>query len=68
MLCILKTFSGNFSGLSDEKCKKYQDVDVLVARSNSHAAAPFIITKAPRCYNCIVTGNKILNRILDIKI
>lgn len=32
MLCILKTFSGNFSGLSDEKCKKYQDVDLLVGQ------------------------------------
>lgn len=60
---ISETFSGYFSGHSDEKCKKYWDEDLLVAVSNSHAEAPFIIAKEPRCYDCTVTVNMISNYI-----
>lgn len=31
------------------KNAEYCDKDLLVAVSNSHAVAPFIIAKAPRC-------------------
>lgn len=56
---ISEMFSGHFSGHGDEKCKKYRDEDLLEAVSNSHAVAPFIIIKAPRCYACTVTVNMI---------
>lgn len=56
-------FSSHFSGHGDEKCKKYWDEDLLEAATNSHAVAPFIIIKAPRCYACTVTVNMISNYI-----